>query len=435
MSDTISELERDGVRVVRVTYSDLHGVARGKDIPIDRFARASDDGLPHCVAVMTVDLAHNVVAGFEHGFQDIVARPDVETMVRLPWRPEVAWCLADLEVNVTREPYGRRAAGELGELGLEAIVGPELEFYLCEPDDRSPVGYRRHVEHPSHVYTVGEVADPKGVLYEMLTASMDLGLGALAAAQEYGRAQYEINLCHSPAVDAADRAFRYRTAVKDLAARHGLLATFMGKPWNDDEGSGFHLHVSMNREGTNAFADPSSSDGLSVIARQFVAGLLAHAPALMAFHNPTVNAYKRMTVESLAPTNVNWGYDNRLALVRIPAERGSATRVEMRVGDGAANPYLATAAVLYAGLDGMRRELEPPEDVAGNPYELDPDRMGPELPASLDEALAALEADEVLTAAMGEQLVAMFLDIKRYELARWKAHVTEWEFREYAHHL
>jgi glutamine synthetase len=191
----------------------------------------------------------------------------------------------------------------------------------------------------------------------------------------------------------------------------------------------------MNREGTNAFADPSSSDGLSVIARQFVAGLLAHAPALMAFHNPTVNAYKRMTVESLAPTNVNWGYDNRLALVRIPAERGSATRVEMRVGDGAANPYLATAAVLYAGLDGMRRELEPPEDVAGNPYELDPDRMGPELPASLDEALAALEADEVLTAAMGEQLVAMFLDIKRYELARWKAHVTEWEFREYAHHL
>jgi glutamine synthetase len=442
MSETISELERDGVRVVRVTYSDLHGVARGKDIPIDRFAQAREGGLPHCEAVMTVDLAHNVVAGFEHGFQDIVARPDVSTLVRLPWRPEVAWCLADLEVNVTGEPHAvdprgtvRRAAGELAGLGLEAIVGPELEFYLCEPDERSPVGYRRHVEHPSHVYTVGEVADPKGLLYEMLTASMDLGLGALAAAQEYGMSQYEINLCHSPALDAADRAFRYRTAVKDLAARHGLLATFMGKPWNDDEGSGFHLHVSLNRDGTNAFADPSSPDGLSVIARQFVAGVLDHAPALMAFHNPTVNAYKRMTVESLAPTNVNWGYDNRLAMVRIPAERGPATRVEMRVGDGAANPYLATAAVLYAGLDGLRRELEPPPDVSGNPYDLDPDRLGPALPSSLDDALAALEADDVLTAAMGPSLVATFLEIKRYELARWKAHVTEWEFREYAHHL
>jgi glutamine synthetase len=442
MSETITELERDGVRVVRVTYSDLHGVARGKDIPIDRFAHASDGGLPHCEAVMTVDLAHNVVSGPEHGFQDIVARPDVSTMVRVPWRPEVAWCLADLEESVTGKPHGvdprgtvRRAAAALAELGLEAIVGPELEFYLCDPDETSPVGYRRHVDHPSRVYTVGEVTDPQGVLYEMLTASMDLGLGALAAAQEYGRAQYEINLCHSPALDASDRTFRYRTAVKDLAARRGMLATFIGKPWNDDEGSGFHLHVSLNRDGSNAFADPSSPDGLSVIARRFVAGLLAHAPALMAFHNPTVNAYKRITVESLAPTNVNWGYDNRLAMIRIPAERGAATRVEMRVGDGAANPYLATAAVLFAGLDGLRRELEPPPDVVGNPYALAPGLLGPPLPGSLEEALAALEADDALVAAMGEQLVATFLEIKRYELTRWRAHVTEWEFREYAHHL
>ena len=443
VTDPIAALSQDGVRVIRLSYPDLHGVARGKDIAATEFDRVADGGVPHCEAIMTVDLRHNVVGGDEHGFQDIVARLDPATLVRLPWNPAVAWGIADLEVNVSREPYEadsrhavRRAVAALEELRLSPVVGPELEFYLCERDPSTPSGWRRHVDHDSQVYTVGEVADPAGLLFEMLNASVDLGLGAFAANHEYGRGQFEINLGHSPALDAADRAFRFKVAVKEMAARRGMMATFIGKPWNDDEGSGFHLHLSLaDPEGGNAFADPGADHGLSDHARHFAAGVLAHAPALMAFLNPTVNAYKRLTPESLAPTNANWGYDNRLALLRVPQERGRATRLEIRVADGAANVHLAVAATLFAGLDGLRRGLEPPAPVSGNPHLLPEDEQGPPLPASLDESLAALDADPLLREAMGAKLVDTFLTIKRAELARWKTYVTEWEFREYARHL
>jgi glutamine synthetase len=442
MTESISQLEQDGVRVVRVSYPDLHGIARGKDIPIGAFPRIAHEGVAHCTAIMTTDLRHNVVAGPENGFRDLVARPDPSTLVRLPWNPLVAWSLADLE-DVGGGPYAvdprgalRRAGAELGELGLTPVVGPELEFYLLELDDAAPGGFRQHVGHDSHVYTVGDVADPRGVLLELLCTMVDLDLGAFAANHEYGRGQFEINLRHGPALDAADRAFRLRAVTKDVAARHGLLATFMGKPWNDDEGSGFHIHVSLaDPDGANRFAEPAGQDGLSDELRRFVSGVLAHAPALMAFLNPTINAYKRITPESLAPTHVNWGHDNRLAMVRVPEDRGGATRVEVRVGDGSANPYLAIAAVLFAGLDGLRRELPLPAPVSGNPYELPDELLGSPLPASLEEALDALAADELLRSAMGDELSDTFLQIKRHEVARWRAYVSDWEVAEYAHHL
>ena len=173
--------------------------------------------------------------------------------------------------------------------------------------------------------------------------------------------QWEINLTHSHALDAADRAFRFKAAVKDLATREGLLATFMGKPFNGDAGSGFHLHLSLCGEGgANAFADAAGEEGCAQLLQHFIAGVIAHAPALMAFLNPTVNAYRRIDPHELVPTRACWGYDNRFGLVRVPPERGAATRVEMRLADGSANPYLATAALLFAGLDGIERELTPP---------------------------------------------------------------------------
>jgi glutamine synthetase len=442
MSTFGSDLARDGVRVVRLSYPDLHGVARGKDLPIEHAAWAQHHGMAFCSAIMTTDLRHNVVAGFETGFTDLVARIDPDTLLRVPWDPRLAWCLADLE-TAEGEPYPVDPRGALkaaiaayGELDLIPVVGPELEFYLCAPDSDSPVGYRRYVDQDSQVYTVGDVADPRGVVTELLLASHDLQLGAYAANQEYGRGQYEINLRHSDALDAVDRAFRFRTVVKELAARHGLLATFIGKPWNDDEGSGLHIHLSLRREdGGNALADESRPDGLSPLVRQLSAGIVEHAAALTAILTPTVNGYKRMIPESLAPTNANWGIDNRLAMVRVPAEGGASTRVEIRLGEGAANLYLATAALLHAGLDGIRRELDPGEPVTGNPYELDPEQLGPALPDTLEKAVDALEADAFLRQALGETLIDTYLAMKRYELARWKAYVTDWEFREYARHL
>jgi len=436
----ISEL---GVSAVRVQYADLHGICRGKEIPSAVFAEVAEDGISFVEAIMTVDLRHNVVAGFEKGFPDLHARPDLGTLVRLPWRPEVATCIADLEDPATHEPHPLDPRGALkrvlagyAELGLSPVVGPELEFYLCEPDPDSPSGFRPYASQDSPVYTVGDQADPKGVLSRMMSAACDLGLGAIAAAHEYGRSQFEINLRHTTALDSADRAFRFKDLVKELAAQEGLRATFMGKPWNDDEGSGFHLHVSFaGDDGANTCADPSDSEGLAAVSRHFIAGVLEHAPAMMVVFNPTVNSYRRLNTEALVPTRINWGHDNRFSLVRVPQERGAATRIEVRLGDGTANPYLAYTVALAAGLDGIRRELDPPAPLEGLIYELPEEQQGTPLPTSFADALAALAADEVISQALGPDLVETFKTIKGAELDRFRAWVTDWEFAEYSPRL
>jgi len=443
MADSrLAELETRGVRTVRMTYPDLHGISRGKDYPLEHFRHLVEEGGAFCEAIMTVDLRHIVTAGFEHGFQDIVGKPDLDTLVPVPWEPGVAWCIADLH-RMDGSPYEvdprgavRRAVAELAELGLHPVVGPELEFYLCEPDPTAPNGYRRYVDNDSHVYTVGQVADPRAVLSKMLDACVDMGLGAIAANHEFGRSQFEINIGHAHALESADRAFRLKSVVKDLAAREGLLATFIGKPWNDDEGSGFHLHVSLcDGDGETLMNDPDGPEGISQVAHHFIAGLLEHGPALMAFFNPTTNAFRRIHPEALVPTLVSWGHDNRLTMARVPRERGGATRVEFRVGDGAANPYLVVAGALFAGLDGVRRKLDPPAPIEGLIYEHPDVESMTTLPDTFEAALAALEADEYLTNAMGTELVRIFRVNKDAELARARSWATDWEFREYTHHL
>jgi glutamine synthetase len=440
---SLSELAEVGVRAVRLQYADLHGICRGKDIPISAFPAAAEDGVGFVEAIMTVDLRHNVIAGFEQGFPDILARPDLDTMVPLPWAPDVVACIVDLEEYGTREPYAvdsrgalKRVLARFAEQGVFPVVGPELEFYLCEPDLSNPGGWRPYAGQDSGVYTVGDVADPRGTLSRMLDAAVEFELGAIAAAHEYGRAQYEINLRHSAALDSADRAFRFKALVKEMAARDGLLATFMGKPFNDDEGSGFHLHISLvDGDGANVGLDDGGEHGLAPVMRHFIGGVLEHGPALMVFFNPTVNAYRRINAEALVPTRVCWGHDHRMSLVRVPKERGAATRCEIRLGDGTANPYLAYAAALAAGLDGIERGLEPPDPIAGMLYELPEEAQGLPLPITFHEALDALKADPVIVSAIGEKLVETFETIKTAELERFRVWVTDWEFAEYSQRL
>jgi len=440
---TMSNLDHAGIRVVRLQYPDLHGICRGKDIPVALFEHYVHEGVQFVEAIMTVDLRHNVIAGFERGFPDFVARPDLSTLVAVPWEPHVAVCICDLFDAVTGEPSPldprgalRRTLAGYGARGLTAVVAPELEFYLCEPDATAPNGFRPYAGGDSPVYTVGHLADPRGVLSAMLEGAVQLGLGARAAAHEYGRSQYEINLSHSEALDAADRAFRFKDLVKELASREGLRATFMGKAFNGDEGSGLHLHVSLaDSEHANACADAGAQDGLSALARHFVAGVLEHAPAMMAILNPTVNAYRRIHAEALVPTRICWGHDHRMTLVRVPRERGAATRLETRLGDGTANSHLASAVVLAAGLDGIARGLEPPAPVEGFLYDLPEDEQGAPLPTSLEQALDALTADPLLCEALGEPLVETFCMIKHAELERCRTWVTDWEFSEYSPRL
>ena len=435
------ELSDDSVTCVRVIYPDLHGVARGKDVPVGEFGRAIEHGLAFCSAVMGTDLRHTPVVGGEEGYPDMIAFPDLSTMTLVPWEPGVACCMADLhpvgEHPPPADPRGavRRAVVGFEELGLAPVVGPELEFFLCERDPASPNGIRRYVDNLSMVYTVGPQADPRGIVREIAVALSELGMGTFAANHEFMNSQFEINLQHAPALTASDRAFRLKCAVKDVAAMHGLIATFMGKPFNDQGGSGFHFHFSLDRDAVNAFADGSDRDGVSDEFRHFTAGVMAHAQALTAFLNPTINAYRRLVPDSLAPTHANWGWDNRTAFIRIPPERGGATRVEVRVGDGSANPYLAEAAILFAGLHGVREKLPLGPPVGGDAYTLAEEDAGGSLPASLGDALDALEADNVLREAIGPEIVDTFLNVKRFEVERHRTWVSDWEIDEYLHHL
>jgi glutamine synthetase len=251
-------------------------------------------------------------------------------------------------------------------------------------------------------------------------------IGVFAGNHEFSPAQYEINLWHSEALDAADRTFMFKSAIKDIVWREGKLATFMGKPWGDEGGSGFHLHFSVtDAVGVNKMHDGSGN--LSDVAKHLIAGITANAHALTAFTNPTVNAFKRLGPDTLAPFRANWGYDNRSCMVRVPPERGQGTRLEVRVGDGAANPYLVIAGILAAGLDGLKRKLACPPDAVGMAYD---NEGAPTLPATFTEALDALEANPNMKEQMSSQLIEAFLVMKRDEIARYRAEVTDPETRD-----
>jgi glutamine synthetase len=270
-------------------------------------------------------------------------------------------------------------------------------------------------------YTTGVRADPDGVLRQIHAALDSFDIGVTTANREYSPGQFEINLSHTDALAAADRAFLLEEIVKDVAASLGLLATFMPKPFSEHEGSSHHVHVSLWQGPDNVFA--SEDGGLSELASAFAAGVLAHAQGLTALASPTINSYKRLAAsESLVPAGVGLGGDNRLSYLRIPSERGRATRVEIRAADASANPYLLTTAILAAGLDGIDRGLAP--GALGTSA----------LPRSLGEALDALERDEVLVEALGPRLTTVLVALKRRECDRFAATVTDWEWREYAHH-
>jgi glutamine synthetase len=440
MAGSLDSLQAAGVDVVRVSYPDLIGVDRGRDVLLEQVPAASEHGLAFCRAVYHTSPMADVVpvaGGLDQGLPDITVFPDLSTLTPMPWEPNVAWCLGDARLPdgspAPEDPRGvaRNVAARFSTLGYDLVCGPELEFYVCQQAQDG--SWQRYADEPGNVYVVGRKGDPKGLLLHMLRQLRDAELRVTAANHEFSPGQFEINLTHSGLLDAADRAFRLKSAVQEIARHNNLLATFMAKPFNDEGGSGFHVHASLNDEsGVNVFGDVDGSDGLSALGRHAIGGVLAHAPALSALLNPTINSYKRFGPDTLAPWLIDWGLDNRSAMVRIPPERGSAARMEVRLGDATANPYLGIAAIGAAAYLGITEKIEPPEKLEG--YGYDPSRS-PMLPMRLPEALAALEADTALTDVLGQYFVQSFLTYKRNEVDRFERFITDWEFREYAYHL
>jgi glutamine synthetase len=441
LSDRLQQLAAQGIDVVRVVYPDLIGTDRARDVVLDHLPSACEHGLAFCRAVYhTSPLGHvvPVPGGLDAGLPDITVRPDLDTLMALPWEPGVAACLGEVTDPATGTPAPesprdllRGVLARCAEQGLRPVVGPELEYFLCSPTPEG--GWRRYSDVEGVVYTAGLRADPENHLLRTLRQLRELGIGVLSGNHEFDGGQFEINLTHSEALDAADRAFRFKSAVKELARQEGKLATFMAKPFNGSGGSGFHLHLSCNdAEGANIFDDPAGAFGLSATARHAIAGILAHAPALAALANPTVNSYKRFGPDTLAPWLIDWGLDNRSAMVRVPPERGSGARLELRLGDASANPYLLIAATVAAALLGVQAGEEPPAPLDGYGYDVSRSAV---LPTSLPDALDALEADDALTELLGKGFTTSFLAYKRHEVERFQRHITDWEFDEYAYHL
>ncbi|MHB1234649.1 MAG: glutamine synthetase family protein, partial [Microbacteriaceae bacterium] len=402
-----SQLETKGIDVLRLVYPDVLGITRSKDLLVSQYERLVGNGTAFCQGVWVTTTRGGVLDGddiMSDGLPDLITRIDPDSITMMPWEPGVAMVIADAfqpdgsPNEISPRCVLRQVIEQYTALGLTPIVGPELEFYIA---DRTEDGWKRSIESTGRVYTTGAWVDPEGTFLHVLRMLDQMDIGAFAGNHEFSPSQYEINLWHSEALRAADRSFLFKTAVKDVVARRGKLATFLGKPWSDEGGSGFHVHLSVvDPAGKNLMHGTDA--GLSGTANQMIAGILANAHALAALTNPTVNAYKRLGPDTLAPYRANWGHDNRSAMLRVPPERGEGTRLELRLGDGAANPYVLIAAVLAAALDGIVRGLDAPAEATGWTYE---DDAAAVLPSSLTEALDALSANERIRGILGTRFV------------------------------
>jgi glutamine synthetase len=333
----------------------------------------------------------------------------------------------------------KRAVDAWRALGYEPMLGFELEFYIMRPSADAPGGYAP-LQLPSHrVYGVGLGGVDTGLTFDLFDTAEHCELDIEGVMAEFSPGQMELNLKYGTALDSADRAFVAKELVREVAARNGHWATFIGRPIVDGVGSGLHINLSLNPVGggRNAFDDPSAEHGLSSLARQCMGGLLAHHEGLAAMSAPLVNSYKRLIPGIIAGYWANWGLDNRISTFRVPGERGDATRIENRMPCGSANPYLAAAVMLNAALLGAvdGKDCGDPQ-VGDGDSEPNTDRHTPH---TLGEALDAFEADSVLCEAMGADLVRCFLTLRRDELARWEASgndwsvdtITDWELAEY----
>ncbi len=436
----ISTVPKGGVKrpgFIQLVFVDINGVPKGMEIPIGRYEEAVEDGIA---------FDGSSIPGFQ-GIEDsdLVFKADPTTYAEVPWEG-----IARVYGYIYKDgkPYGvdprgvlKAATDYLKREGFTAYIGPEPEFYLFKKNGT----WELHLPDGGGYFDLVTLDRARDVRREIALYMPALGLVPEVLHHEVGKAQHEIDFRYDEALKTADNIVSFKYTVKAVAEMRGLYATFMPKPLYGFPGNGMHLHISLWQDGQNAFV---GEDGLSETALRFIAGILKHAKALAAVTNPTVNSYKRLVPGYEAPVYISWGYRNRSALIRVPAFWGSGARIEYRCPDPSANPYLAFAAVLMAGLDGIKKKLEPEAYVETNVYEMKPEeriRMGIDtLPGSLGEALEELKRDEVVREALGgayrnfieykgEEWNAYLEYLKSKELPENTKRVTEWELERYFH--
>lgn len=438
--DIRSIIKDQGIEIVRVVFNDVVNVARARNIPAITFVDdVLEGGVQYPSAMLSVDTSANFVlaagAGFAGGYGSWMLKVDPSTFTVLPWAPKAARIVADLYTldgePVTVAPRGvmRNVLNELEKEGYSTFGAAELEFYIFRKYDKQ--GYE-----PTwtglQCYSEVKQAEVDEILFDLVVPMKAIGVQVEAVNTEYGPGQFEISMKPSVGLAQADSAFLYKTSAKELMHQRGLMATFMTKPLTGMSGSGAHFHHSLyhTSTGNNAFYDPTDEYGMSDVFKCFIAGQLKHSAAICALANPSINSYRRLRPYTFAPSNITWGFENRMCLIRIPKARGQSTHLENRMPGADSNPYLVMAAMYAAGLDGIRNRTPLPDPI------LSEDAYAAEgsgvLPTSLEEALAALQSDEVMVKYLGKDLVDAFVALKMNEINRFRNHVTDWEIQEYA---
>jgi glutamine synthetase len=418
---------------VRVLWPDHLGLPRGKYIP----SRFADHGVRHCKGTWALGFDREMTpyttgSGWEVGLPDMEARYEAAD-IRPGWEEGTRVVVADLTsegepVAVSPRAALRRAIGDFEQLGLATYAGLELEAYLLEPDGQG--GFRAIDTPGAFVYGTGTAVDPHGVIDDIWRAAEASELTLESVNSEYDNGQFELTLRYSDVLRAADDAFLFKVLAREVAAKRGYLLTFLGRPFVDRGGSGLHLNLSWNDDaGTNVVNDESTPDGLSAFAKHAIGGMLEHHRALAGLCAPTVNAYKRLKPAQLSGYWRNWGYDHRGATIRVSSERGPGARLEHRLSDGAAPVHVALAAVLQACRLGVEQKSDPGAPEGGNGLDVTEATVG--TPANLSEALDELEADTALVQAIGADIVAQHVAVKRTEWQKFAEAVTDWELREY----
>lgn len=453
----LERLKAGDVEVVRFSFPDQHGILRGKTLVVDEAIKALKSGVTLTTTLFAKDTSHRTVfpvfttgGGFDmpemQGACDTMMVVDPETFRILPWAPHTAWVMCDVYfANGHPVPFYTRhifrsALEKLSSAGYDFVSGLEVEFHIFKVADRNmkpehagQPGTPPDVELLSHGYQyLTELRyDAVDDVMELLRRNvLALNLPVRSLEVEFGPSQFEFTFAPEKGIRSADDMILFRSAVKQICERNGYHATFMCRPRIPNVvSSGWHLHQSLldAKTGQNAFIPTAPGEPLSDIGKKYLAGLLAHAQGATAFSTPTINGYRRYRPYSNAPDRAIWGRDNRGVMLRVLGGVGdSATRIENRVGEPTANPYLYFASQVISGLDGIQRGLELPPS-ADTPYETQADA----LPRTLSDAIAALRNNTCMREGFGTSFVDYFCKLKEAELNRFNLEVTEWEHREY----
>ena len=428
-------VEDEEIEFVRMQFTDIFGQLKNVAITASQIGKAVNG---------QIMFDGSSIEGFtrvEESDQYLI--PDLNSFTVFPWRPaqgRVARLICDVYdtdgAPFVGDPRGvlRRVIQKARDMGFDAFnIGPELEFFLFETDGEGRATTRTGDQ--AGYFDLGPLDQGESTRREICRMLEEMGFEIEASHHESAAGQHEIDFRYTHALDAADKIMTFKLAVKSIARKNGLHATFMPKPLFGAAGSGMHLNMSLFRDGENLFYDPSDPRGLSRTAYSFIAGLLEHVKGFTALTNPLVNSYKRLVSGYEAPCYKAWSASNRSALIRIPASRGSATRLELRSPDPACNPYLAIAACLAAGLDGIQRDLTPPPAIPGNIYEMDAAQRAAfgieSLPRTLEEALEELRRDPLILDVLGEHVAAHYIAGKQREWEEYQTRVSSWELERY----